>query len=251
MLAGCQGIQTPSAEKQSPENLLKKQNPGQPPGRFTTSILSLDLSKRPSKHSATQPTVTTPTPGRPAKKALQKRTTETADPHHPTTPLPSMDQLQDFKDCKSSPPARLRPSEPTSKENYKRTANHPPAPASPSNRTSKKNFKYCKPPRPPDCIPPDQLQKKNFRYFKPPLPDPRLHPSDFTPAKDREEICAAAPSLPRLENSQKALKGPQRLPQTSSKNLKQFGINNLPLFPRAREGRSQRIKSTLKAVETR
>ncbi|HET9209165.1 MAG TPA: hypothetical protein VFR03_02140, partial [Thermoanaerobaculia bacterium] len=60
------------------------------------------------------------------------------------------------------------------------------------------------------------------------LPFPtRLHPSDFKPAIDREEICAAALSLPRLENSQKALKGHQSTAKTSSKNLKSFGFSEL------------------------
>src|SRR4028118_617127 len=138
MLAGRQENQTPRAEKQSPE----KTKPGETPGRSqppsSLRIPAKDLQNIP----ATQPTVTTPTPGRPAKKVQQKRTT--AHPRHPTTPLPSMDPLQKRQELQMIPlPPNCLP--PTQRL-QKRTTNHPSRPpASPSKRTTKKNFKYCKP----------------------------------------------------------------------------------------------------------
>lgn len=171
---------------------LKNKTRGNPPG-VSQPPSSLRISTKTCKHSATQPTVTTPTPGRPAKELQQKGLQNSTSP--PPHPFPS------WNHCKTS-----------------RTANHPNPPDCDNilpEPTSIKNFKDCKPPLPPTCFPPTGLQRRlQVLQTTPPirlrpsrssfkkrtsgtseLPFPtHLHPSNFKPAIDREES-APPPSL--------------------------------------------------------
>jgi hypothetical protein len=160
--AGCQGNQTPRAEKQSPE----KTKPGDSPRAFTTSIFFPDLKQKPADDfQRLQPAYSTFTPDQTCKKELQDTPRST-----PPGSLHSTDGHQDFKTCKASPPrTRLHPPCTDFKRELQTT---PPSHLRPSNRAPKKNYKSCKPPHPPDCVPPDQTSKKNFRSCKPPHPNP-------------------------------------------------------------------------------
>lgn len=160
----CQGIQTPRAEKQ-PE----KQNPGNPPGVHNLHPLSGSQNKDLQNIPATQPTVTTPTPGRPAKELQQKRTTEQHPP--PPHPFSLLGPLQDFKTCKPPQPTRLHPS----RTNFKQELQVPQPPLPPTcfpPTELQKNYKYCKPPRPTRLRPSRSNFKKELQVLQPPLPNP-------------------------------------------------------------------------------